>query len=56
MSAVPIVPGRLYRVTYRGTSLIVIAPDGCTAIVICLPRFFDDEAIPAARGTVPCAA
>ncbi len=43
MSAVPIIPGRIYRVTYRGTSLIVIAPDACTAIVICLARFIPEE-------------
>lgn len=55
MIAVPIIPGRLYRVTHRGTSLIVIAPDGCTAIVICLPRFFDHGADQDATA-LPCAA
>jgi len=48
MSAVPIIPGRLYRVTHRGTSLIVIAPDPCTAIVIGLARFIPEEELPCA--------
>lgn len=55
MIAVPIIPGRLYRVTWRGISLIVIAPDGCTAIVICLARFFDDGADHDAEA-IPCSA
>lgn len=49
MIAVPIVPGRLYRVSHRGASLIVEAPDGCTAIVIGLAR-------PLAAERLPCAA
>lgn len=43
MIAEPIIPGRVYRVTHRGQSLIVIAPDPCTAIVIGLARFFIEE-------------
>ncbi len=50
MSAVPVIPGRLYRVTHRGMSLIVIAPDSCTAIVIGFACFIDDAE------TMPCAA
>lgn len=48
MSAVPIIPGRLYRGSHRGQSLIVIAPNPCTAIVIGLARFLPEE--------LPCAA
>lgn len=55
MIAVPIIPGHLYRVTWRGISLIVIAPDGCTAIVIGMARFFDDSADKDAEA-IPCAA
>ena len=55
MIAVPIVRGRLYRVTWRGISLIVIAPDSCTAIVICLARIFDDDSTQETEA-IPCAA
>lgn len=48
MIAAPIVPGRLYLIRHRGQSLIVIAPDPCTAIAIGLARFFIDEELPCA--------
>lgn len=48
MSAAPIIPGRVYRVSHRGYFLIVIAPDPCTAIAIGLARFFTEEELPCA--------
>jgi hypothetical protein len=48
MIAVPITPGRLYRIRHRGQSLIVIAPDPCTAIVIGLARLVFAEDLPCA--------
>lgn len=48
MSAAPIIPGRVYRVTHGGQMLIVIAPDACTAIVIAAARFIGDEELPCA--------
>jgi hypothetical protein len=48
MIAAPIIPGRLYRVHHRGQSLIVIAPDPCTAIVIGLARLVCSESLPCA--------
>lgn len=50
MSAAPIVPGHSYRVSHRGQSLIVIAPDPWTAIAIGLPCFIDEPK------ELPCAA
>ena len=43
MIAAPVIPGRVYRVTHRGLSFIVDAPDACTAIVIGIARFFSEE-------------
>lgn len=48
MIAAPIIPGRVYRVSHRGQSLIVIAPDPCTAIVIGLARLVFAEELPCA--------
>lgn len=48
MIAAPIIPGRIYRVSHRGHTLIVIAPDPCTAIAIGLARFFSEEELPCA--------
>lgn len=48
MSAAPIIPGRVYRVSHRGQSLIVIAPDPCTAIVIGLARLVFTKELPCA--------
>ena len=47
MSAAPIIPGRVYRVQHHGQTLIVIAPDPCTAIVIGLARLLPEP--------MPCA-
>lgn len=48
MSAAPVIPGRVYRVSHRGQTLIVIAPDACTAIVIGLARLVLAEELPCA--------
>jgi hypothetical protein len=48
MIAAPIIPGRVYRVSHRGQSLIVIAPDPCTAIVIGMARLVFEEELPCA--------
>jgi hypothetical protein len=48
MIAAPVIPGRVYRVTHRGLSFIVDAPDACTAIVIGIARFFSEEDMPCA--------
>lgn len=34
MLASPLIPGRLYRVTGRGTDLVIVARHGCDAICI----------------------
>jgi hypothetical protein len=41
MIATPIIPGRVYRVAHHDGVLIVIAPDGCTAIAIAAARFLE---------------
>ena len=48
MISAPVIPGKTYRVTHRGLSFIVDAPDACTAIVIGIARFFSEEDMPCA--------
>ncbi|WP_291770811.1 hypothetical protein [Castellaniella sp.] len=39
MKATPIIPGRVYQVRYRQTSMVVMASHGCDAICIALEAF-----------------
>jgi len=48
MIAAPIFPGRAYRVSHRGQSIIVIAPDACIAITIAAARLLEQEGLPCA--------